>query len=211
MREHNRKALVLCEGKDDMLVMQALSRHAGISEERLGFQEYGGETKLREYLATLKASPEYARGEYSKIMVTRDADRDFNSAWQSLKDSIRIVFSQSPAQPGDWITTELGVPATGWVIPGPHQSGMIETLFLDAVRATSPEVFNCLDPFVDCLALSHGNRPHEKVRFLLWSVIAQGPSAKDRLSVAAALQNSPPDWNAEPFQPLRTLLSSLVE
>lgn len=86
------RALVLCEGNDDMLVMKALAQHLGLKKDSLEFQQYGGETRARDYLNNLKAGPEYVRGELAKILVTRDADNDYNSAWQSLQNAIQGSF-----------------------------------------------------------------------------------------------------------------------
>lgn len=208
MTPHKPIPLVLCEGKEDRLVMEMLAQHAGL-EGKLAFQDYGGESKLRAYLATLKVSPEFARGEYSRVLVTRDADANFSGAWASIRDSIKIVFSQTPASPGEWVPSEGGVQISAWVIPGPGKTGMIETLCLDASRSKSPELFTCLDPFVACLGNLNEGIPHEKVRFALWTIIAQGAGAKDRLSLDRALARLPLDWGDEAFTPLRDLLTEL--
>lgn len=210
MKAHTPKTLVLCEGKEDMLVMQGLARQAGLAG-RLEFQDYEGETKLRPYLANLKVSPEYTRGEFTKILVTRDADKDFSSAWQSVADSIQTVFSNMPAKPGEWITFRYGVQIAAWVIPGPGQNGMIETLCLDAARSNNPETFVCLDPFVECLGRMLGEPPHEKVRFALWTIIAQGKAAKDRLSIELALKRISIPWEDEKFSGLRNLLVEIAK
>lgn len=63
MKPHTPKPLVLCEGKEDLLVIQTLAKHAGL-KGKLMFQQYGGKDKLRAYLHLLKTSPEYTRGEY---------------------------------------------------------------------------------------------------------------------------------------------------
>lgn len=209
MNVHVQKTLVLCEGKEDKLVMQCLAQHAKL-EAGLAFEDYGGETNLRSYLANLKVSPEYAKGEYRKILVTRDADRDFDSAWQSVRNSIENVFSHTVMEPGDWVRNEDGVLLSAWVIPGPGQSGMIETLCLDAARATTPEIFDCLDPFMECIGTLHTEAPHEKVRFALWTIIAQGKTAKDRLSVERALKQIPISWENEAFHGLRKLLEKVA-
>jgi len=73
MKPHTPIPLVLCEGKEDLLVMETLAREAGIGG-KLKFKDYGGESNLRKYLVNLKARPEFNRGEFSRILVTRDAD-----------------------------------------------------------------------------------------------------------------------------------------
>jgi hypothetical protein len=103
MMPHTPMPLVLCEGKEDRLVMEALAKHAGL-EGKLAFQDYAGENKLRLYLSTLKVSPEFRRGEFSRVLVTRDADTDFTGAWAAVRGAIKAAFACEPAAPGDWVS-----------------------------------------------------------------------------------------------------------
>lgn len=209
MKPHTPKPLVLCEGKEDLLVIQTLANHAGL-EGKLAFQQYGGKNKLRAYLHLLKTSPEYARGEYSRILITRDADSDFEASWQALKDSIVEAFSCEPTSPGEWIKTNDGSGIAAWIIPGPGKTGMIETLCLESSRAKIPEVFNCLESFVTCLKGIHVEAVHEKARFAIWTIAAQGAGARDRLSLEYAIPNLPIDWDDASFTPLRDLLVGIA-
>jgi len=209
MKPHKPIPLVLCEGKEDRLVMEMLAKHAGLGG-KLAFQDYGGESKLRAYLANLKVSPEFRRGEFSRVLVTRDADADFEQAWTSLKGSIRAVFSSEPVTPGAWVPTENGSQISAWVIPGPDKTGMIETLCLEAARTKSPSDFGCLDPLMVCLEKLQGETPHEKVRFAIWTIITQGTGAKKRLSLERAIDHLPLDWGDEAFASLKELLTKLL-
>lgn len=209
MKQHTPKPLVLCEGKEDLLVIEALAERAGLNG-KLTFQEYGGKDKLRAYLHLLKTSPEYVRGEYSRVLVTRDADLDFEASWQALKGSIAEAFSCEPTSPGEWIKREAEPELAAWIIPGPGKIGMIETLCIESSRAQVPDVFNCLDSFVSCLNGLHGESVHEKARFAIWTIAAQGVGAKDRMSLKYAIPNLPINWDDEAFVPLRELLLGIA-
>ncbi len=208
MKPHTPKPLVLCEGKEDKLVIETLADHSGLAG-KLAFEDYGGKDNLRNYLKLLKASPEYVRGEYSKILVTRDADADFSSAWAAAKGAVQDVFSISPDSPGAWVQIEGGPEIAAWIIPGPGQTGMIESLCVNSSRSTMPEIIACLDSFVDCLNSNHGKPIHEKARFAIWTIAASGPDTKDRLSMERAIPNLPIDWNHQAFTPLKELLASI--
>lgn len=208
MRAHTPKTLVLCEGKADKLVMECLAKHSGL-DQNLKFESYDGSSKLREYLTNLKVSPEFTRGEYAKILVTRDADENYEAAVQSLQNAILEVFSVSVEIPGQWGNLTSGGKITTHVIPGSHQTGMIETLCLNAARAKNPEQFTCLDHFIDCLEKQWGQRPHEKVRFTIWSIIAQGMLAQDRLSLPYAIKNLDFNWENAAYNDLKQLFQSL--
>lgn len=210
MKPHVPKPLVLCEGKEDKLVIEALAKHLGL-EGRIHVESYGGKDALKSHLSTLKARPAYARGEISKVLVTRDADANFDSAWDAIKSAISSVFSCEISQPGHWLAIEGGPSIAAWVIPGPQMTGMIETLCMESARARSSEVFSCLDPFVNCLAAVHGEQPHEKARFALWTIAAQGNPAKDRLSVEFAIPKLPINWDDEVFSSLKELMVATAE
>jgi hypothetical protein len=205
MKQPQPKPLVLCEGNEDLLVMDALANHAGLVG-KLAFQQYGGKNRLQDYLHLLKASPEFVRGEYSKILVTRDADLDFGSSWDALKGALKEAFDCDVGEPGVWIKPSEAPEITGWVVPGPGKTGMIETLCLDSSRTKAPAIFACLDSFANCLAGVHGSVLHEKARFEIWTIAAQGPGAKGRLSLQYAIPNLPIDWDDTTFRPLKDLL-----
>lgn len=158
----------------------------------------------------LKASPEYVRGEYSKVLLTRDADSEFNSAWDALKGAVQSIFSVGLTSPGEWCTIVGEPEIAAWIIPGVGEKGMIETLCVESSRSKIPEVLSCLDSFVGCLNRIHGDLLHEKARFAIWTIAARGPAAKDRMSLKHAIPNLPIDWNDEAFTPLKTLLVSIA-
>jgi hypothetical protein len=81
-----------------------------------------------------------------------------------------------------------------------------ESLFLEAAKHTHAEIFPCIENFVQCIEAARGDTLHEKSRFFIWSIVAQGPGPKDRLSLDRAIKHLPPDWNADAFAGLRKML-----
>lgn len=209
MKQHTPKPLVLCEGKEDQLVIETLANHAGLTG-RLSFQEYDGKDKLRSFLHLLKATPEYTRGEYSKVLITRDADTSYESSWAALAGAITEAFGCTVNKPGEWIEPDDGPELSAWIIPGPGQTGMIETLCVNSSIAKAPEVYECLDSFIGCLKAVQGEEPHEKTRFALWTIAAQGAGAQKRLSLKYAIPKLPIDWDDAAFTPLRDLLVGIA-
>ena len=98
-----------------------------------------------------------------------------------------------------------------WVIPGKEQTGMIETLCLNAACAKNPDQFTCLNSFIDCLEAQWGHKPHEKVRFTLWTIIAQGKTAQDRLSIPYAIKNLDFNWDNAAYDSLKQLFRDISE
>ena len=210
MKPHVPKPLILCEGKEDQLVIEALAKHLGLETEFV-IESYDGKDCLKAHLLTLKARPEFSRGEFSKVIVTRDADSDFASAWDAVKAAISSVFACQPNATGEWMALGNGMTITAWVIPGPGQSGMIETLCMESARTKSPKVFSCLDSFVGCLEGVHGGKLHEKTRFAIWTIAAQGLGAQKRLSLERAIPNLPINWEDEAFSSLKKLMVAAVD
>lgn len=201
-----KKPLVLCEGKQDKLVMEELAKHAGL-EGLLDFENYGGKDKLRDYLRLLKVRPEYVSGEHPRILVTRDADNNFDNSWQSLRTAVSEILSCTVEQPGDWCKTADGTEVAAWVVPGAGKKGMIETMCVDSSEENAPGVFACLASFLECLESVHKSPIHEKSRFAIWTIAAQGgEGAQNRMPLERAISYLPIDWDAEAFTPLKELL-----
>jgi hypothetical protein len=205
MNDPVKKPLVLCEGKQDKSVMEELARRAGL-QEKLDFREYGGKYRLRDYLNMLKARPEYVSGEYPRILVTRDADDDFGSSWQAIRDAIAEELGCHLDAPGHWVTTNENREIAAWIVPGDGRTGMIETMCVDSSSEKFPKVNECLELFLECLACVYGAAMHQKARFAIWTIAAQGAGAKDLMSLEYAIPNLPIDWDDEAFKPLRDLL-----
>lgn len=201
--------LVLCEGKEDMLILKEVAKAAGLGD-KLRFDQYEGSGKLLPFLANLKVSPEYTRGEYSRILLTCDADNDYEKAWKTLSNAIADIFLCELPEPLARAEQENDPALSAAVISGPDKTGMIETLCLDSSRTQAGEVFKCLDPLMECLESSQGKRPHEKVRFAMWTIIAQGNDARKRLSVERAISHIPMNWKCTTFAPLVEMLKSVV-
>jgi hypothetical protein len=197
--------LVLCEGADDQRVMEGLAAHVGLTD-KLRFRNYAESGTLRSFLATLAKSPEFTRGEIASILVTRDADDDHEACWQSVRDAVRAAFGLELSTPGEWRTVCSGPRVAAWINPGPGRTGMLETILLEAARQTHAEIFPCIESFVQCIEAARGDKLHEKSRFYIWSIVAQGPGPKDRLHLERALKHLPPDWDAEAFAGLRDML-----
>jgi hypothetical protein len=201
--------LVLCEGKEDMLILKEVPNAAGLGD-KLRFDQYEGSGKLHPFLANLKVSPEYVRGEYSRILLTCDADSDYAEAWKFLTKAISKTFSCELQEPLALAEQENGPALSAAVISGSDKTGMIETLCMDSSRKQTEGLFECLDPLMDCLENRQGSKPHEKVRFAIWTIIAQGNEARKRLSVERAISHIPINWNCTTFAPLLTMLKSVI-
>jgi hypothetical protein len=205
MRTTGRPSWVLCEGKDDAAALSAIARQWEC-ERHLHFEPYGGTPQLSTHLSDLLARPEFARGQIRRLLLTRDADNDPRAAWQEVADAAEDNFALRLVEPGRWHRETLvaGIEVAGWIIPSPVDTGMIETVFLDAARQANPGFFECLDPFLDCLTRRHGVAPHEKARFLIWTLCEL--RSRRPAPLRAILDHAQIDWAAPAFQTIGRLL-----
>ena len=199
--------LVLCEGKEDMLVIERLARESGIAAETISFESYDGESKLPAFLAALKAEGRFASGELKRILITRDADNNPDGKWASLSSAVKTAFGLTVSAPGEWQQSPEGLNIAAWLIPGGGSTGMIETLCMSAARGNAKDVFPCLDSFQACLeVLRKGKKLHEKERFAFWTICGQDSDPRKRLSLERAIDHLEIDWNHQAFDALRAIL-----
>jgi hypothetical protein len=199
--------LVLCEGKEDKLVIERLARESGIAVEAVAFESYDGESKLRSFLGALKVEGRFSSGELKRVLVTRDADDNPAGMWTSLSNAVNEVFGLAISAPGDWQQTAEGPSVAAWLIPGGGESGMIETLCMSAATGKARDVFPCLDSFQACLkALREGKDLHQKERFAYWTICGQDSDPRKRLSLERAIDHLEIDWGHQAFAGLKKML-----
>ncbi len=83
---------------------------------------------------------------------------------------------------------------------------LIETLCMSSARDTRPEVFGCLDSFVECLQFYRGAEVHPKEVFAYWTICAQDRDPRKRLSLERALSHLPFNWDHPVFEGLSGML-----
>lgn len=201
--------LVLCEGKEDKLVMEALAAHLGIASDLI-FESHDSADRLRSNLLNLRSQGRFAAGELRNVLVTRDADSSPNDTWTALSSAVREIFGIRCDLPGTWEATPQGPRIAAWLIPGIAQTGMIETLCMSSARDTRPEMFGCLDSFVECLQNHRGAEVHPKEIFAYWTICAQDRDPRKRLSLERALSHLPFNWNHPAFEGLSGMLRKTV-
>lgn len=207
-RTSEKYGLVLCEGKEDCVVLQKIAEATGL--DGLQFEPFGGKDKLPARLEQLSLSPEFTRGQIHKILITRDADGSWEAAFQSLKDAVQRIFGLELSQTGEWAALNGHCKIALWIIPGDDQTGMLETLCLQAAKDVSPSDFECLDQFATCLNQQSGAVLHAKEKFAIWSVVAQDKQLpRQRLSLLRAIERIPIDWTHSSFARLSDLLAEV--
>ncbi len=204
--------LVLCEGKGDVAVMEKVARSAKLS--RLRFKYYSGKTNLYSSLEVLSKTAAFNCGSLSRILITRDADDSYQQAWDEVRETLQLVLGSFPQEPEQWhYSNGNALPAIAvWIAPAKGQAGMIESLCLEAASKVDSSSLHCLSLFSRCLQQNNRIQLHEKERFGIWTIAAQGASPRSRrMSFRDAIEQLPIPWDDKVFATLRSLLAETAD
>lgn len=196
--------LLLVEGRDEKEFFSALHRHMGVRSIQV--LDYEGKTKLRASLPAIARLPGFDR--VSHLGITRDADDDPNSAFQSVQDALRD--SQLPFPETQRQFTLDTKPLVGvFILPGEEQPGMLEDLCLSTV-ANHP-VLGCVAEYMDCLSerVRDGTQlPQSESKARAHAFLAGMP--KLVTSVGLGAQRSYWNLDADVLQHIRAFLKVLA-
>lgn len=200
MKEIGKPKLALGEGSEEVLFFTAFLKHMGL--ENVQVEEYGGKTKLRDYLKTLPLRPNFHILE--TVVVFRDADQDASSALQSISDSLRSAGLNVP--PGHAQFSQ-GQPCVGvFIMPDGIKPGMIEDLCKQAVSDDPASA--CVDDYIDCLVRVLREQPKPPVKAWVHAWLASRREPEKRVGEAAAAGYWP--WDNPAFQSLKSFLTHLA-
>lgn len=197
--ELDKPKLLIGEGKDEVLIFDALLNHLRIDDMKV--EQYGGKNKLPDYLDALRLRPGFTH--LTSLGVTRDADTDAFSAFTSLSNYLSHRGFVTPASSGN---IEAGMPRIGiMILPNGHHPGMLEDLCFSALQTDLS--IQCIDEYFECVRATKGNLPGQisKARVHAW-LAAQDPPD---LRLGEAAQKGFIDWDSPTFDQLRNFLTTL--
>lgn len=155
--------LVLCEGGDDLIVMQCLCRAREIAQFKI--EPFLGKDNFNNVLRALPTRPEFSRGEVESLAIILDADSDNAASWQKVRDAVQKSFQVHLTEPGVFAGRTPRI--AGFIVGGPDGSGMLEDLCLHSV--SDKPGYECLLSYFSCLSEKTGTKKyHSKGRFRAW-------------------------------------------
>lgn len=169
--------LILGEGQEEVNVFTAIFRYLGRTDVKV--EQYGGKDNLHKILKALPLRPDFRQ--YTSICITRDADDNPSSAFESICTGLKKANLPIPVRHGEII---IGNPKIGvFVLPDGTRQGMLEDLMWDIV-ANNPEAA-CINALFTCLKSSNLQHPSNmsKARMNVW--LALQKSSTRRLGEAA--------------------------
>jgi hypothetical protein len=198
--------ILLVEGTDDYWFFQRLIEHRQSSNVQV--IEFGGKDRLGDFLANaLVPDPKFS--EMVEVLgVVRDADRNYESALQSVQDSLRRARLPVPTVPLTYVEGDVqgeAIRVVAYIMPDNRSSGDLEKLCLAAV--TDAQAMTCVDRYIDCLK-SNGLIPKYERKAKLRAFLAANPDDPTLLPGQAILANVIP-WNSPAFNGIHQFLDML--
>jgi hypothetical protein len=192
--------LMVCEGADDVAVVEGLCAAAGI--EGLKVEHCGGRNNLERYLGELPVRPEFTRREVESVAVMIDAEASAEAAWQKLRNAVMLGFNVELQEPGNFVGT---VPRfAGFVAADEHGRGMIEDLCLASV--SDQPGYPCLQDYFRCLSeRTERTDFHPKAKFRAW----MASQSEFEYHVGKAASHGFIPWESAAFAHLRDFLSRI--
>ena len=139
--------LLLVEGKDEVLLFEALMRNRLDADSHIQVVEAGGRDQFPRRLRAIQTAAQ-TRPPLRAIGVVRDADTDGDAALQSVCDHLRNVGYRPPPAHGEF---SEDVPSIGvFIVPNGAESGAIETLCRRSRQGDN--VSGCVEVYMRCLA-----------------------------------------------------------
>lgn len=169
--------LLLVEGKDEILFFGALITELGLQDIQV--LQMAGKTKLRETLKALVRTPKFT--EVVSLGVVRDADSDYDAAFQSVCDALESVSLAVPQRPLEQFGNAPRV--TVMILPKENKPGMLEDLCLESVASTPAMV--CVKQYFECLQTRSVPVPNNLSKAKVHVFLASKPEADKRLGEAA--------------------------
>jgi hypothetical protein len=192
--------LLLGEGKDEVRFFNALLARLSITDIQV--VDYGGKTRLKDYLEALAQPPVSGFAGLVSLAVTLDADTDAAAAFASVCAALANAGLSVPGVHSLFAGTN---PRVGvWILPDGGTPGMLEDLCMASVQTDL--ALPCVDEYFQCVLRRAARQPNNvaKARLHVW--LASQVEPDKRLGEASERGYWP--WDAPAFQPLISFLQA---
>lgn len=191
--------LLLVEGKDDEGFFKALLKQLQL--EDIEIRNFDGTPNFSTYLKTLKVTPGFS--EVASLGIVRDADKDYNSAFQSICTGLQQAKINIPKRP--LVTAEGEPKVTVYIFPDCQNSGMLETLCLKSLE--NDPVFPCMEEYFTCMQNHSEVMPKNLPKAKLGAFLASRQNPNLLVSNAARAGYFP--WDNPVFDLVKQFIQSL--
>ena len=194
--------LVVCEGYSDTQFLKHLLNSRGIEPFELGCPTQdqegvsaGGRPGMAEYLTAVRVSRTKARNGLTSLVVVVDADENPKASIAEARGWLESAKLPVPGAPFAWTTDEphtaiLLIP--GWGSDGELRSGTLEHLLWDSLSDVSPETYQCVEGFAECLGNQGDWSDNKRAKMRVHATIA-GRCKSDPASALSRVWSNDPE------------------
>jgi hypothetical protein len=192
--------LLAVEGTDEVIFFEELFKHIGMLD-KVELREVGGKDQFKIKMPTLQKTTGF--NNLDAIGIIRDADENFESAFESIKGVFEKMGIQVPARPGQFSD---GVPKVGiFIMPDNANKGMLENLCLNTVK--DDQAMECVDQFINC-AKELKKQPKNAAKTKAQAYLALMPEIAN--SVGRGAQKGYWNFNSRELIPLINFINQLI-
>ena len=161
---------LLVEGKDCANFFEAVVQDMAL--QRVEIHDFGGVKELRGFLPAFVKAPGFPS--VRRIGIVRDAEKNANSAFQSVQSSLKKAGLPAPDGPTAMAVNGALVVCV-FILPGGGEPGMLETLLCRTFERTP--LAECIDSFFECAGAAGVPSPKrpEKARASAWVSTRHNP------------------------------------
>jgi len=198
---------IVCEGATDAAFIETLLTNRGMPTQAFQIGEAEGHTGFQRHLEALMTSSDRPR--LTHLAVVGDNDDVPAERFLNIQTALAGVGLPVPGAPS---TIVAGPPVVGvFMMPSVGLQGTLESLLMDSVTETQPEVGACVETFRECIS-APGNWGVSKVaKMRLNATIAACCVGDPSASVAYVWgkNGNPIQIGSAVFNPLATFLQQV--
>ena len=190
---------LLVEGNDQVNFFDALCRRLVLPHIQI--QNFGGVDDLRTFLSVFAKYP--GMTDVRSVGIVRDAERNAQSAFQSVQGSLRNAGLVVPDQPARRAGESPSVSV--FILPDNRNSGMLETLLCQTFQGEP--IDDCIEDFLQCARSASGEDLRNPDKSKAHAFISTMPRPEVSIGVAARRRY----WNLDHpvFNQIRAFLQTL--
>ena len=192
--------VILVEGKDEVNFIGELLKTL-LFDTTVDIRDVGGKNQFKNKLDTLIKTTNWKK--VTRVAIIRDADDSYQSAYQSICDSLAHVGLTVPEQT---LSFTSGRPSVGvFIMPNNADKGNLEDLCLQSISTSA--VIECISNFWDCIC-DRGVQPKNRSKSQVQTYLSTMPETCTSLG-RAAIQGH---WNfsSPQFNDLKNFMSDFL-
>lgn len=196
-----KKLLIMVEGKDDKLFFDALLMHLDLDKSLVDIISVEGKDRFPKEIKALPKIPGFFLLE--KIIFVRDADENYEGAFQSMRDALKRNKFPYPRTTGTFSAQKNKLRTAIYIMPKEQENGAIEDLCLASI---GEEEQKCIEQTMACMPSQPKKNKLAKGKTLVFLGTRERPV--NTLGIAA--YENYWNFNHSCFENLNCLLQNLM-